>query len=99
MFPSIKPITITKETTTARRESGKEQNKPITNFFHPNESLNFSCKAAINTNGVMKIRMRMVRPAPSLQKSPYVTVQKSNESTKTGITEAFIPDIIPKSNS
>ena len=97
-LPSIKPITIPKETTTDRRENGKEQNKPTTNFSHPGESLNFSCKAANNTNGVMRIRMRMDTSAPSLQKSPPVTPQKIKESKKTVITERFIPDIILKLN-
>jgi hypothetical protein len=96
-LPSIKPITIPKETTTDRKENGKEQNKPTTNFFHPGESLNFSCKAPINTNGVANIRMMTIK-APSPKTSPSVTVKKSNESMKTEITEAFMPDIIPKLN-
>ena len=96
-LPSIKPITIAKETITEIKENGKEQNKPTTNFFHPGESLNLSCKKANNTNGVINIRMMTIK-APPPKTSPSTTVQISNESMKTEITEAFIPDIMLKLN-
>jgi len=95
-LPSIKPPTIPKETTTARSENGKEQNEPITNLLQLGKSLNFFDKVANNTPGIMNTKKRSII-APSPKKSAPVIIQNIDDSEKTVITEALMPDIKLKS--